>query len=253
MTKQTSIALNDEIKHKVDLYLEAKNTDSNKKLSMAGYIRNLIEDDLKDKVLENNIIELKEAYYIDGAELFEKKRTVATTNDDKINDLEKMLILEKTPNNLDTFSQEHETYCTNNNKFMHRGIYILSNVDDEDDNDSINYRFTYNSKEKTITIQQLNNIDFDIDKTDNKQLKLQKELLTNWKKFDSLMELDMSNEETCKQQIELIKKHMIIYKYTTMKNHFDTNGIKFEIGNNINKIIDNLTDQVNNKFTIYQK
>jgi len=104
----------------IDYLLLTENPNGRNKL-----INELIEERLKDKLLTNHFIYLREKrYFFNLRELLENKKVIATPNPILHNQKE-IYVVGKVPNNLDDFNKDLETYCVGNNKNIHAGYYIL--------------------------------------------------------------------------------------------------------------------------------
>ena len=89
------------------------------------FVNSLIEEKLKDKVLTNHFIYLREKrYFFNLRELLENKKVIATPNPILHNQSE-IYVVGKVPNNLDDFNKDLETYCVEDNENIHAGYYIL--------------------------------------------------------------------------------------------------------------------------------
>ena len=131
---------------------------TNNGLGRNEFINSLIADALKDKVLDNTFIHVyknKTPYYFNKTELIENGVAEASKNLID-NDLEETIVIESIPNNLDEFNETHKSYCYNNDKDLHAGVYILPNLDGGDDNYLF---FKYDSKNESVTVRLVNDID----------------------------------------------------------------------------------------------
>lgn len=160
----TEESLNTEPKFAIELDVEThKNLIryiilTNNGLGRNEFINSLIKKELEGKVLDNTFIHLfktKTPYYFNKSELIENG--IAEASKFLIdNDLEETVVIESIPNNLDEFSDIHKSYCYENNKDLHAGVYILPNLDGGDDNYLF---FKYDSKNETVTVMLVNDID----------------------------------------------------------------------------------------------
>lgn len=94
--------------------------------STVELVEDLLTDFFKDKVLDNNFIELEKPFYFDFKELTAKK-IVKASSELPISNLETCFIINKVPNNLDNWNAEEKTYCSDNPS-IHKGIYIYYNI-----------------------------------------------------------------------------------------------------------------------------
>lgn len=107
---------------------DATTKDKIKITGMGKIVNSLIEDYLTAKVLTTDGIKLKEPYYFFIDELIEKK-TVTATKEKKNYNINNQIVIYYAPNNLDSFSLNHLSYCYNENKNIHKGIIEFPVVD----------------------------------------------------------------------------------------------------------------------------
>ena len=84
-------------------------------------VTELIEKELKGKILTNDFIELEKPFYFNMKELLEKGTVEASTKKPS-SDLYNEIIIKAVPNNIDTFEEKLKTYCYDNDSKLHRGI-----------------------------------------------------------------------------------------------------------------------------------
>lgn len=92
------------------------------------FISDLIESELKGKILTNDFIELEKPFYFNLKELLEKG-TVEATTEKPSSDLYNQIIIKKVPNNLDSFEEDLKTFCFDNNSKLHKGIITFNYKD----------------------------------------------------------------------------------------------------------------------------
>lgn len=152
-------------------------------ISTVELIEDLLTDFFNETVLSNNFIELEEPYYfVDRSEFTDLKRTFKASLENPIETVEKkpdfIYVVNEIPNNLDSFSKEHNSFCFNNNPNRHKGVYIYhkflklsDNPEEIDILDKI-YLFDYNEADKTLIIEEtdVNELEFKIDLATHKEV-----------------------------------------------------------------------------------
>ena len=178
---------------KFDNYLKLCNRNkSSDKVSRLGFIRNAMEEELEGKILDNNFIVPEKPYYFDMKLLLGGK-TVKASNNKPSTDFEKYFTVKQISNNLDSFSIEFKTYCYNDNKDLHKGIYVYYNLYGLEIK-PIALVFDYNSflDELSISMIDLKDMKFLIESEED--VGIVEEILDNVnynvKKYASLMESD---------------------------------------------------------------
>lgn len=178
-------------------------------------IKTVMSDFLKDKVLDNDFIELPKPYYFNINEL-RKNEIVKATSVKPIKDLEKCYILFNVPNNLDLWNEEHKSYCFEDNKNLHRGYYISGEL-------YLDLVFSYNSKTEELEIAIANDLDIYFTSEQEKEkhkLFTEKEIYIpelettitvdyeglNLSKYEDYKHLVLEEAERFKEQEELIEK-----------------------------------------------
>ena len=86
------------------------------------YISGVLAKELEGLIVTNDFITLEEPFYFNWPELKEKRIVKATEK--PIQDINNYAVVKKVANNLDTFNKEFRTYCYENNKNIHRGLFI---------------------------------------------------------------------------------------------------------------------------------
>ena len=117
--------------------------------SETNFLRMLVNDFFKDKIVTKDYIELENPYYFNMKELLTSgtvKAYLKQPLEDRINTYAIYLV----PNNLDDFNNEIKSCCYGNNASLHRGIYI--HYDLKNKPVPIPLIFDYDSKVKEITI-----------------------------------------------------------------------------------------------------
>ena len=84
-------------------------------------IHHALKNVFQNKILINDYITLDKPFYFNMNDLINNK-SVEASQDIPIKDLENTYIINKIPNNLDSFNKDYETYCFNNQLNSHRGI-----------------------------------------------------------------------------------------------------------------------------------
>ena len=199
--------LHNKINSYVNLMNENKTTDDNNKYKVRDYILELVENDLKGLVLHNRFIELENPIYFNLTELNENRVVTSTKNIYDI-DLNEAIVVEKIPNNFDTFNASERTYCQGDDTSKHAGIYILPNLDGGEDHVLI---FNYDSDTQTSTIRLGDNIENYFDKTNKDEMKLKDDLLS----IVNDIKTDYSNGELVFTSD--YKEYCIMYSYLNHK------------------------------------
>jgi len=129
----------------------------------------IIEDFFKDSLLTNDFLELEEPFYFLHNSYFYEDGIIKATLENptgtvmegvKIEPSE-VYVVNKVPNNLDTFEPEIKKFCYNKNPDRHKGIYVFHLFEALSDNPEealvshATYLFDYNEAEKTLTIEDL--------------------------------------------------------------------------------------------------
>ena len=112
--------------------------------STVELVETLLTDFFKDKVLDNDFIDLPKPYYFNMMELKEEG-IVKATPVKPIKDLEKTFVLFNVPNNLDSFNAEANSYCYEDNINLHRGYYYYMDY-------LLDLVFSYDSDSKELEI-----------------------------------------------------------------------------------------------------
>ena len=107
-------------------------------------VENILNDHLKDKILDNDFIILDKPYFLNIEELKLNNHVKATTNKPIIN-LDETYVLLKIPNNLDIFNKEFNSYCSDDKITLHKG-YTYDITLDKD------LVFSYDSNKNEIEI-----------------------------------------------------------------------------------------------------
>ena len=128
-----------------------RNKNSNNFRSRLGFIRNAIKEELKGKILNNDYINLPKPYYFNLNELKENG-FVKASSVKPIYELENTYVFFNVPNNLDSWSEEHNNYCYENNKDLHEGYVKEYGL-------KLELVFRYNSNNGTVEIAVSNDRD----------------------------------------------------------------------------------------------
>ena len=136
--------------------------------STVELVETLLTDFFKDKVLDNDFIDLPKPYYFNMMELKEEGIVKATTIK-PIKDLEKTFVLFNVPNNLDSFNAEANSYCYEDNIHLHRGYYVASEFSEF--NVKLELVFSYNtsSEELEIAISNDRDLYFSLEQKEEKE------------------------------------------------------------------------------------
>lgn len=92
-----------------------------------------VHDYFKNKLLNCDYLNPKKYYYFSKKELLKYKRIKATEIKNIVNmaDDKDTVIVTAIPNNFDEFNNEYNSYCYENNLYLHKGIIIDSEIYDE--------------------------------------------------------------------------------------------------------------------------
>lgn len=130
-------------------------------------VNNLLRGFFNNKIVSNDYITLDKPFYFNMNDLKENKEIKATQKQ-PLTDKENIYIINKIPNNLDSFNKEFKSYCFDDIKCNHRGIFIKPNImfDNKGNyNGQINYLITaydYDVINNSLTIGLLENKHLDL-------------------------------------------------------------------------------------------
>ena len=142
-----------------DLIEVANSGNSNKpKLTKAGFFNELLSDYFENKVVTKEFIVPEDVFYFDLEELL-KEGTITATNNVPSSNFENYNIVNKIPNNLDSFNPEFNSYCYNNTLELHKGLFIFYLFSSEAI--PIPLVFNYNRKEEELIITYVKPEDLD--------------------------------------------------------------------------------------------
>ncbi len=188
--------------------------------SRVELVESLLADFFKDKVLDNDFIDLPKPYYFNMMELKEEGIVKATTIK-PIKDLEKTFVLFNVPNNLDSFNAEANSYCYEDNIQLHRGYYVASEFSEF--NVKLELVFSYNtsSEELEIAISNDRDLYFSLEQKEEKEKLVTEEEIylpdldstiildyagLNLVKYSEYKYLVVEQEERYKEDLEFIEK-----------------------------------------------
>ena len=152
---------------------------TNRPTDRLKFVNELITNKLKDKVLDNSIIDLyQNPYYFNVTELLKNKTVIATKKPILKGNQDEIFVVRRVPNNLDNFNKDLETYCVGNNKHIHAGYYILPKYKDHDEK---HFTFKYDSEKEEIEINLVNPNDIDIifNPLDDEKQKIKGKIIKN--------------------------------------------------------------------------
>lgn len=194
---KSSVKINNNLNEKLNNYCGV--TGSKK----TEVVNTLLNDFFKNKILTNDYITINKPFYFNKNDLI-KNRFVNATTDKPIKDLINNNLVNKIPNNLDTFNNDFKSYCYEDNLNKHRGLYFNFNLvyDLKTEEKSTNltknpikidydyYIFDYDIKKNALNIGRIcyNDIALYID--DYKQRKL---ILSNFKREKNTIESLLNN------------------------------------------------------------
>lgn len=165
----------EEIVNKINKYAELTAIDK------TTLIENILNDYLKDKILDNDVITLDEPYFFNIEELKLNKYVKATPNK-PFKDLEETYVLLRIPNNLDVFNKEFNSYCSDNKNTLHKGYIYYMNLDKD-----LVFSYDSNSNEIEIAVSS----DRDIYFTTGQQKEKEKVEKSYKKGYDSYLDTEV--------------------------------------------------------------
>ena len=159
MTSGKAVRLNKTQHENLKKYKELLNKKNKKnKISLADLTNNILEDYFKGMLLTNDYITVKNELYFNYRQLLQEKEVTATRNK-RFKDIEYLFIIRQIPNNLDTFNYEYNSYCYNDIKGFHKGVYIYTPIgldswsyDGYIRNEDIILVFEYDENENNLTV-----------------------------------------------------------------------------------------------------
>ena len=183
------------------LLLTGRATERNK------LINELIEQELEGKVLENKFVDLyQNPFYFNVNELLENKTVIATKKPILKGNQDEIFVVRRVPNNLDDFNQEFKTYCSENNKHVHTGYYIMPRFKG---NDERHFTFRYDAEKEEVEINLVNPNDINtiFNPLDDEKQKIKDDLIKyNIIYTHELLENDFTQDE-------------ILYNFNIMYNY----------------------------------
>ena len=120
-------------------------------------LEELILKELEGKVLTKGFIVPEKLYYFNMKELLEEGTVKASTNKPST-DFENFYTVKMIANNLDSKNKEFKTYCYNDNKDLHKGIFIYYFLNSTEAK-YMALVFDYNSLEEELIISRINSKD----------------------------------------------------------------------------------------------
>lgn len=137
MVNNNTVRLNDNIHFKLGEYIKTLKKHDIKRIDLeknktydihaVDIVNKLLEDFFKNKIVSNDYIMLDKPFYFNMNDLKENKEIKATQKQ-PLTDKENIYIINKIPNNLDSFNKEFKSYCFDDIKGNHRGIFIKPNI-----------------------------------------------------------------------------------------------------------------------------
>lgn len=165
----------EELVNKINKYAELTG------IGKTNLVENILNDYLKDKILDNDFIRLDKPYFLNIEELKLNNYVKATTNKPIIN-LGETYVLLKIPNNLDIFNKKFNSYCSDDKITLHKG-YTYDITLDKD------LVFSYNSNKNEIEI--VVSTDRDIYFTSEQQKEKEKVIKSYKKQYDSFLDTEI--------------------------------------------------------------
>lgn len=213
------------------------------KIKLTDLVNNILEDYFKDKLLTNSYILPDRELYFNYLELMREKEVKATVNR-KFKDLDYLFRVRKIPNNLDTFNYEYDSYCYDDIKGFHKGIYIYNFIGLDswyyegyihDEEIILVFEYDENKKELTIGLVEKEKINLYFN---NREKEILLKLLQDQENYKKLILQDNSkiNAEVFLSGFEVIVSNAQLTEIETNK----------EISEAIEKYVNNLTDNINN-------
>lgn len=169
-------------------------------------INELIKQELGDKVLENEFIDLiGNPYYFNKNELLEEKKVIATKTK-PLSNLDEIFVVRRVPNNLDDFNVDKKSYCVGNDKHIHAGYYILPKYKDSEEK---HFTFRYDSEKEEIEINLVkpNTLDILFNPLDEKKQQIKKMLILK----NIIATNDLENDEIT--PYDIMTTFNIMYSY----------------------------------------
>lgn len=178
------------------------------------FISEVLSERLEGLIVTNDFITLEEPFYFNWQELKEE-RIVKATAEKPIQDLNNYAVVKKVPNNLDLFNKELKSYCYENNKNMHRGLFIYPVPVFEESTLTLEnilaytllFNYKTNSNELEISLIDFNELNLYIDfKT---QATVQEEVLNNFLYYveNIVDENEVLNVEIWASTFEIIENY----------------------------------------------
>ena len=144
-TKGYTVRFKPSAMDKVHKYMEISN------ISKTKFFDELLEEFFNNKVLEKGFLELETPYYVNTSELI-KNRVINATTEKPASNLKNQMIIFKVPTNLDSWSNQYNTFCSERSN-RHEGIKpIVALFSNEDETETIKilyhvFKITYPHEE----------------------------------------------------------------------------------------------------------
>ena len=122
-------------------------------------IESLIAKELEGKVLDKEFIVPDKPFYFNLNELLEEGTVKASTNKPST-DFNKYYTVKKIANNLDSKNADFRTYCYNDNKALHKGIFIYYFFSSEANPVPLVFDYNSEAKELVISLIKLSDLSF---------------------------------------------------------------------------------------------
>lgn len=245
MTKKRVGPIEKSLIDKAEVYKKLTGT------STVGLIEKLLAKFFENTLLTNDFLEIDKPFYFLQYPEYYKNNIIKCslevpnyTYDGKKIEPNEIYLINKIPNNLDTFNIEHNRFCYGNNPYRHKGIYIfhefkkLSDIPNECNIENIIYLFDYNEKENSLIIEIIdpNELDFKIDLATHKNVYYR--IVDELKNYKEWIYEPNTYENTSKRIYDIESDVFLNYMYViesfsviqnyedeiSMKNYLITNG-----------------------------
>lgn len=187
MAKVRIGAIEQELVDKTKIYKKLTGT------STVELVERLLSNFFNNALLTNDYLELEEPFYFVNYSILYEDEIIKATLENPLGSVlsnhkiepEDIYLVNKIPNNLDTFEPEFNKFCYKKNPNRHKGIYVFHNFEALSDNPEKTlvthaiYLFDYNEAENTLNIE-------DITFTDNLSYII--DLSTHKKAYDSIID-----------------------------------------------------------------
>ena len=161
-------------------------------------LEGLIAKELEGRVLTKGFIVPEKPFYFNMKELLEEGTVEASTNTPS-RDFSKYYTVKKISNNLDSKNAEFRTYCYNDNKALHKGVFIYYFFGKEAKPVPLVFDYNIESNELTISFVKLSELTYLIESEEDVPIiegviESVKNNVERWEKASQEEELDFINQ-----------------------------------------------------------